>query len=71
MAKKVQPANAKPRKMGKTAALAAAAKRGKAYYKGQHESWVVCDWDPVQQIEDNCKPISANKVPKAWGGNGP
>ena len=71
MATKGQAANAKPRKMGKVAALAAAARRGKAYYKGAHGSWVVCDWDPDQQIEDKCRPIDASKVPKSWGGDGP
>jgi hypothetical protein len=57
--------------MNAAAAVAHAAQTGKKYFRSLPEgTWIVCDWHPVQQIADNCQPIPASQVPKAWGGEG-
>jgi len=58
--------------MTAAAAVVHAAQFGKKYFRSLPEgTWIECDWDPVQQISDNCHPVPASQVPKAWGGDGP
>jgi hypothetical protein len=58
--------------MSAVAAVAHAAQTGKKYFRSMPEgTWIECDWDPDQQVSDNCHPVPASQVPKSWGGDGP
>jgi hypothetical protein len=58
--------------MSAAAATAHAANTGKEFFKSLPKgTWIECDWDPAQQIYDNCHEVPASAVPRAWGGDGP
>jgi hypothetical protein len=58
--------------MTAAAATAHADQTGKEYFKSLPKgTWIECDWDAEQQIYDNCHPVPASQVPRAWGGDRP